>query len=301
MGGLFGAWLARGGAEVSLIDVSRPAVQAIAAEGLTITERDGTRMTLRLPVTDRPETVGTVDLLIVFVKSYHTEAAIAGAAPLIGPETAVLTLQNGWGHAQRLSGLVGAERVLVGLTYHSATLEGPGRIRHPAHGATLIGELDGRITPRLERIAAAFAAAGFAPEASPRIVGEVWKKLSLNCCALPTAALLGCFAHELVAMPPARGLVAAILAEVVAVARAKGIPLDLAERTEAVTGVLTRAVGVKPSMLQDVEARRQTEIDVINGAIAAAGRETGVPTPVNDTLVALVQALESRYAAPAPA
>jgi 2-dehydropantoate 2-reductase len=295
MGGLFGGYLARGGSDVTLVDVAQPTVSAINAEGLSIEEKDGSRPVIAVPATTDPAAVGPVDLIVNFVKCYNTEAAVRAAAPMIGEGTAVLSLQNGWGNAPRIAGIVGEERVLVGLTYHSGTLLGPGRVKHPGSGMTWLGELTGRRTERLERVAAAFRAAGIETTLSDRILDEVWKKLALNACTLPTAALLGLFANELVGSQETEDLMAAILAEVVAVAQAQGIALDYDERWAAITGLLAKAVGAKASMLQDVEARRQTEIEVINGAIVDAGRRTGVPTPVNETMVQMVRAAERRY------
>jgi 2-dehydropantoate 2-reductase len=164
---------------------------------------------------------------------------------------------------------------------------------------THLGELSGEITPRLRAVEAALNGAGFETTLSPRILDEVWKKLALNCCTLPTSALMRFLAHELVAHPTAKDAMALILSEVVAVARAKGIALDYDERWAAITGLLEKAIGGKASMLQDVEAGRQTEIEVINGAIARAGREVGVATPVNDMMVAMVSALQAKYLAEA--
>jgi 2-dehydropantoate 2-reductase len=209
----------------------------------------------------------------------------------------VLSLQNGWGNAARIASIVGEEKVLVGLTYHSGTLLAPGRIKHPGIGMTYIGVLTGKASPQLEALADAFRGAGLETSVSPRILDEVWKKLALNCCTLPTSALLRFFAHELVAFKDAETVMAAILREVVAVAKAQGIALDYDERWAAITGLLEKAIGGKASMLQDVEASRQTEIEVINGAIVEAGRKAGVPTPVNATMVAMIAALQAKYMA----
>ena len=154
MGGLFGGYLARAGNDVTLIDVSKAAIAKINADGLSIEEKDGSRSVTRLPATDDPSSVGPVDLIVNFVKCYHTEAAIRSAAPMIGSGTAVLSLQNGWGNAPRIAGIVGEDRVLVGLTYHSGMLLEPGRVKHPGSGMTYVGELSGKTTQRLERIIA---------------------------------------------------------------------------------------------------------------------------------------------------
>lgn len=295
MGGLFGAYLARAGNDVTLIDVSKPALQAINADGLSIEEKDGSQPVIRVPATDDPSAVGPVDLIVNFVKCYHTDMAIRSAAPMITAKTSVLSLQNGWGNAPRIASIVGEDKVLVGLTYHSGTLIAPGKVKHPGSGMTYIGELTGKPTKRLERVVSAFRDAKIETTETPRILDEVWKKLALNACTLPTAALLRFFAHELVSFESTKNEMAAILREVVAVANAQDIALDYDERWAAITGLLEKAVGGKASMLQDVEAKRQTEIEVINGAIVDAGKRVGVPTPHNDAMVWMIQATEGHY------
>ncbi len=298
MGGIFGGWLQRAGNDVTLIDVSQAAIEAINTSGLSIEEKDGSNPTIAVNASGDPASIGPVDLIINFVKCYHTEDAVNSARPMIGENTVLLTLQNGWGNASRISGLIGEERVLVGLTYHSGTLLGPGRVKHPGIGITYVGELSGKVTPRLTAIAETLRGAGFETSISERILDEVWKKLALNVCTLPTAALLRFDAHELVAYEDAKILMALLLKEVVAVAAAQGIALDYDERWHAITSLLEKAIGGKPSMLQDVQASRRTEIEVINGAIVDAGAKAGVPTPVNQTMVHLIGALQSKYLAP---
>lgn len=300
MGGLFGGYLARAGNDVTLIDVSKSAISAINDSGLRIEEKDGSEPVFSVPATDDPASVGPVDLIINFVKCYHTEAAIRAAAPMINGGTSVMSLQNGWGNAPRIAAIVGEDKVLVGLTYHSGTLLGPGKVKHPGAGMTFVGELAKGPAGRLDKVAEAFRGAGIDTTLSERILDEVWKKLALNCCTLPTSGVLGFMAHELVAHDSARKLMAAILREVVDVAQAKGIALDYDERWNAITSLLEKAIGGKASMLQDVEAKRQTEIEVINGAIVAAGREASVPTPYNQAMVWMIEAAQAKYLAGKP-
>jgi 2-dehydropantoate 2-reductase len=295
MGGIFGGYLARAGNDVTLIDVSKAAVTAINDNGLTIEEKDGSQPVIKVPASDNPASVGPVDLIINFVKCYHTEAAVRAAAPMIGGDTAVLSLQNGWGNAPRIASIVGEDRVLVGLTYHGGTLLAPGRVKHPGSGMTYIGELTGKPSERLGKVIEVFRAAQIETTQSDRILDEVWKKLALNACTLPVAGLLHLMSHELVAFDGTKSLMAAILKEVVAVAKAQGIALDYDERWAAITGLLEKAIGGKASMLQDVDAKRQTEIEVINGAIVDAGKRTGVATPVNETMVWMIQAKQAHY------
>jgi 2-dehydropantoate 2-reductase len=297
MGGMFGGYLARAGEDVVLIDVSRDAVEAINAHGLFVEAKDGSIAAIPIRASSNPAEVGPVDLIINFVKCYSTEAAIRAAAPMLGERTAILTLQNGWGNADRIADIVGRERVMVGLTYNSGTLVAPGRIKHSGIGITVVGELDGSASPRLEAAVAALCRAGIETTASPRIVDEIWKKLALNVCTLPTAALLRFPAHELIQHSEMLDLMRGLLAEVAAVARPQGIALDEGERWAAIVALLEKAVGARASMLQDVEAGRRTEIDVVNGAIVEAGRRYSVATPLNDAMVWLVKSLQAKYLA----
>src|ERR1700735_2860408 len=150
MGGMFGGYLARAGEDVVLIDIFLEAVEAINSQGLIVEAKDGSTATIPIRASSNPREVGPVDLIVNFVKCYSTEAAIRSAAPLLGESTAILTLQNGWGNARRLAASAGRERVMVGLTYNSGTLLAPGRIKHSGIGLTVVGELDGTASSRLE-------------------------------------------------------------------------------------------------------------------------------------------------------
>jgi 2-dehydropantoate 2-reductase len=295
MGSLFGGRLAQAGEEVTLIDVWPEGVDALCSQGLHIDDRAGASETIPVQATTDPALVEPVDLVLVFVKCYHTEAAMRNAAPLIGPETAVLSLQNGWGNAPCIGAIVGEERVMVGVTYHSATLLGPAHIQHAGQGMTYVGELSGEMSERLQRTADALHRAGFEVTATGQVLKEIWSKLALNVCTLPSSALLRFYAGQLVEHEGTLQLMRALLQETVAVANALGIALDFEERWNAITGLLQRSSGARASMLQDVENRRQTEIDVINGAIVAAGREHRIPTPHNETMLWLVRSLEETF------
>lgn len=302
MGSVFGGQLAQAGNEVTLIDTWSAAVEAINANGLRIDDKSGNSQVVRLrAVTDAAEVGGPADLVLIFVKCYHTEPAVRSLGPLLRDDTVVLSLQNGWGNHARIAGIVGKERVMVGLTYHSSTVLGPGHVLHAGRGPTFVGEIDGRESARLSRVADTLAAANFDVTASPTILKEIWSKLALNVCTLPTSALLRFQAHQLIEHQGTLELMRSLLRETVAVARAQKIELDEDERWEAITGLLKRAVGAKSSMLQDVEKSRPTEIDVVNGAIVAAGREFDVPTPFNEAMVWSIKSLEESYAPAAAA
>jgi 2-dehydropantoate 2-reductase len=184
MGSVIGSFLAEAGADVVLVDISRPIVDAITSNGLLVVDREGNEKAVRIAVTTDVSSLGEVDLLIVFVKCYHTEAAVSSALPVLGKNSIVLSLQNGWGNAGRISNIVGAERVLVGVSYHSATVLGPGRVRHGGEGPTFLGELNGKASERANRVASFLSVAGLKVEASSDVLKEIWSKLALNVVTL---------------------------------------------------------------------------------------------------------------------
>jgi 2-dehydropantoate 2-reductase len=300
MGSAIGALLHKAGHTVHLIDVARPTLEAVQSRGLIIQNKAGEQETVRLAITDQPASVGVVDLVLVFVKCYHTEVAVRGGRPLIGPNTTVLSLQNGWGNGPRIAGIVGQERVVLGVCYHSATVLAPGHVLHAGQGQTFMGELDGSDSPRLQQIVKTFNQAGIAVEPSGQVLKEIWSKLALNVATLPTSSAVRVTADHLLDTPEMQELMQALLREVVAVANAQKIPLQFEERWEAITGLLRKlAPNTKGSMLQDVEARRQTEIDVMCGAIVEAGTRLNIPTPYNRAMMGLIKALEATFNRPA--
>lgn len=294
-GAVIGAPLAHYGLDVTLLDNNQTAVDAINANGLQITEKSGAVTCLSVRATSDPTAVGLVDLLVVLVKCYQTVDAVRSALPLIGPQTVVLSLQNGWGNADAIASVVAPTRVLAGVTYHSATTLAPGQIRHTGQGETLLGEQAGELSPRVQRIVDLFNQAGVPTTASTDIRTTIWEKLALNSAVLPTAALLRFQTHQLGEHEGARSLMQALLQETVNVAQAQQIPLRFDERWAAILSLTQRAIGAKPSMLQDVEAHRRTEIDVINGAVVATGQRCGIATPHNQTMVWMVKAREATF------
>jgi 2-dehydropantoate 2-reductase len=292
MGSIFGAALARGGDEVTFVDVAEPLVDTINAQGVTIVRGDE-RTTTNVNATTDPASVGTVDAIVFFVKCYHTASAARLAQPLAGPETIVASLQNGWGNGDVLASAFPPEQVVVGVTYNSGLVVEPGVVMHPADQPTLVGPFADGDTARAERLAEALERAGLATTVEAPVRPEIWKKLVLNAATLPTAALTGMNAGALAAHDGMRGLVAETAREAASVAQALGYPIDADERVEAILALLERAGPSKASMLQDFEAGRRTEIDVINGAVVKAADEHGVPVPLNRSFVALVKGWES--------
>lgn len=290
MGGVFGALLAESGADVTLLDPDVRLVEAINARGITLLHSDHER-TVRVAATTEPAALDAPGTAIFFVKCHHTEAAAESVRPVLVPDATVVSLQNGWGNADVLAGLFGAERVVLGVTYTSATTIEPGVIRTSGAARTVLGALDGGQS-RAAPIAQVLHDAGFATESPARVLDEIWKKLVLNAATLPTAALTGLTAGELAVTDEMRWLVDTAAAEAVAVGRVQGFDVTVEERLDSIHAVLRAAGSGKGSMLQDVEAGRPTEIDVISGAVLRKAREHELDTPVTRALYALVTGLE---------
>jgi len=292
MGSIFGAALARGGDEVALVDVAEPLVEKVNADGVTVV-RGEERTITPVPATSDPSSVGKVDAVVFFVKCYHTASAAELARPLVGPETVVASLQNGWGNGDVLAAAFPPEQVVVGVTYNSGLVVEPGVVMHPADQPTFVGTFVDGDQSRAERLREALERAGLETTTVSPVRPEIWKKLILNTATLPTAALTGMNAGALAAHGGMRELVAETAREATRVAQALGYPIDPEERVEAILSLLERAGPTKASMLQDFEAGRRTEIDVINGAVVKAADEQGIDVPINRAFVALVKGWES--------
>ncbi len=295
MGGSLAAEAAHAGQDVAVVDVSSELIDHVRANGLVVDTPDGPVKATPAATTD-PREIGVVDVAVIFVKAHHTRAAAETARQLLGDDTAVATLQNGWGNADVLAEVLPADRIVAGVTYNSCTVVGLGHLNHSGRGPTFVGPYlpDGDLGPA-RRVADALSGAGWAAEATPAARTEIWKKLVLNAATLPTAALTRLPAGEVGQPGPLLELVDALAAETVAVARAQGLDIDVGERIERIHATLARAGKGKASMLQDVEARRKTEIETINGAVVRAADQLGVDVPLNRAMVALLGGLERSW------
>ena len=296
LGSLLGARLSQADrVRISLLTTDRQHVLAIRQDGLTVEELDGSTRCYRLPAFDAPHTLEEApDLVLVSVKTHSIEGAVSSVADRCHAATLFLTLQNGIGNWERIARLVGEGSVLVGTTAQGATLLAPGRIRHGGNGPTYLGEPDGPPSPRVLAVVEKFRQAGLAAESREGMAQLIWEKLHVNVGINAITALTGIRNGFIAAMPVARELCRAAVEEAMWVARAKGlvIPDDMVERVLAIA----QATAVnRSSMGQDVDHRKRTEIDAINGAIVALGEQLHRPTPVNQTLVQLVKILEDNY------
>ena len=295
MGLIFGSRLAKDN-EVTLFDVNQAAVDSVNSQGAKITNKDGSIDTINnIKATTDSSSLGITDLAIVFTKCYHTETAIKAALPFINKNTTVLSLQNGWGNYEVISSVINAQQVMVGVNYISGTTLAPGHARQVGNPVAFIGRVGLPADDQVKKVASLIDEAGIKTTVCDVILTEVFKKLALNVATLPTSAILRMQAHMLIENEGTVRAMDDILNEMVLVARANGVPIEFEERRIYIHNLLKNAVGAKGSMLQDVEAGRRTEIDVINGAIVNMGDKAGVPTPVNKTFVNIIKALESTF------
>jgi 2-dehydropantoate 2-reductase len=293
MGSIVGAALIDGGVDTHFVDVSPALIGQLSDKGLRIRRGEQERV-LAVHATGDPSEIGPVDAVLFFVKCYHTEAAAELATPLVGPATAVVSLQNGWGNGDVLASHFSAEQLVVGITYHSGTVLDVGLVNHSNvnDAPTFIGPFVGDDLTATERLAAALRAGGMTVTATSAIRTEIWKKLVLNAGTLATSALTRFTAGALGADAAMHELVDELAREAVAAGRAQGYHVDADERIASIAKILEGAGAGKASMLQDIEANRQTEIAVINEAVVRVADAHGIPVPLNRAMVALVRGYE---------
>ena len=300
MGSLFGGLLAAGGLDVTLVDIWKEHVDAINRVGLRIVGHGGER-TIRVPATTDPQSLRAADVVLFQCKAFSNEAAARSVRHLVSGSTVVISFQNGLGNDELLGGILGERHLLGGLTAQGAIVVSAGVVRNFGDLPTYVGELAGGLSERAVAIADAFTRHGLQTFASDDVKKLKWQKLLGNASLGAVSAATDMTSAHMVAIPELRAVILRALDETAAVARACGVALTDDEK-HAIFDKLTRTDGggtgaSKSSMAADIAQKRRTEIDTIHGSVARLGRENGVPTPTIDTMIAVVKALESKYAA----
>ncbi len=298
MGSLFGGLLAAAGEDVTLLTRNAAHVDAIQKRGLRIVDEQSDSSADRIVsvrATTDPETVGVVDLVLVFVKSYATADAMAEAEPLLGPETDVLTLQNGLGNAETIAAHVPDRRILVGVTTHGAIHEAPGTVHHTGTGDTALGRWRGGDAAVGEEsateIAAMLTAAGIPTEVVADPETLVWEKVLVNVGINAPTALAGVDNGALVETESGRALLRSAVTEAERVARARGhdVREDVVEY--AIT-VAEQTASNRSSMRVDLESGHRTEVESLYGAVLDRAAAESLDAPVVRTLADLVRLAE---------
>ena len=294
VGSLFAANLAQlEDVEVWAYDLDRGHVDAINAEGLRLLGAGDVVGAVR--ATSDPSELPGCDFGIVATKAMHTDSAVSTTAHAFS-DGAVASVQNGVGNEEVIARHV--PRVIRGTTFPAGKIVSPGVVQWDVKGETTLGPFEPQPAPpdQIERLADACTRGGMPTHAVADARPAQWRKVVFNAATNPVGALTGLTHGRVCERPDLRALVSALVAEGTAVARAQGIALD-ADPEELIDHAARHDVAYdhKASMLQDVEARRRTEIDYLNGGVARFGRELDVPTPLNDALTALVKALEDSW------
>ncbi|HEX6798238.1 MAG TPA: 2-dehydropantoate 2-reductase [Ktedonobacterales bacterium] len=284
-GGYFGGLLARAGEDVTLV-ARGTQLAAILAEGLTVHSRRAGDFTIPIPVTGDTSEVGPVDFVLFCVKTYDAVAAAAQLPPLIGPDTAVLSVLNGVDSVRQLADVVGEPHMLGGVAMVTASVTAPGVVTQTGgQGAIALGELNNAHTPRVEAIADVLEHAGIPATVPANIHYAMWQKFAFI-CAFATTALTRLPIGNVLGTPATRDLYEGIAAEVEAVTRAVGAPVP----PDMVATALHAAEGFEPwtrsSLAHDLASGHRLELDALNGAVVRLGRAHNVPTPLNFALYA---------------
>lgn len=293
MGSLYGGYLSRNNT-VWMIDIWQAHVNAIKENGLFIDELNGSVTHVTPNATISPEEVGIADLVVVFVKSTQTSVALAKNRAVIGANTTVLTLQNGYGNSDDIMKYVPREQVLVGTTSHGCTMKGPGHIFHAGAGPTHIGAMS-EDQSLAEKIADTLRDAGFETHCSSKVMRLVWSKLFVNIAINAVTALLDVNNGYVSVNKHAAACAALMVREAVAVANATGMDFVADEVVKNALVIAANTAGNCSSMRADVLKRRQTEIIKINGAVVKKAAELGQKAPYNELITKLILAKEDTY------
>jgi len=288
VGGYFGGRLAEAGADVTFL--ARGAhLDALRTRGLHIVSPKGDVHLQRVQAAATSVEIGRVDIVFFAVKLYDTDGALAALPPLIGPETAVVPLQNGVDSVATLTRAIGREHTAGGTCYLAAVISEPGVIKHTAMDHLIFGEVDGVRSTRLLALKEACGSARFQSTFSDDITADIWNKfVRLSVMSGMTAAArspLGVICRD----PELWAMLLTAVREAMAVARAKGIAVPESTVEDVAKAYAELPPQTKSSMLEDLERGRRLELPWLSGAVVRIGKEVGVPTPTHSFITAVLQ------------
>ena len=287
VGGYFGGRLAAAGEDVTFL--ARGAhLAAMQQDGLHIASPLGDVHLPKVQATDRPQAVGPVDVVLFTVKLYDVEASAAALGPMIGPDTVVITLQNGVDAMDMVAKHVGGDHVAGGAAYIVVVIDKPGHLRHTTAQQLVFGERDGRRSDRLVAFEQAGLRAGFQAQASNDVQSVLWTKFvrlaTWSGMTTVTRSPMGVVRDT----PATYDMMMAAIEEVIAVGKARGVtfPPDLMDGT--IKLIKNFPAASKSSMLEDIERGRRLELPWLSGAVVRIGREVGVPTPIHQFITTIL-------------
>ena len=291
-GGLFGTLLKKAGHDVTLIARGRN-LDAIKKNGLTLKSKTFGNHTVSTKVTNKPEEAGIVELVLLCVKTYDLIEAANQIQPIIGPETIVLTVQNGVEAPSIVGEIIGAKHVVAGVSIINSHLISPGMVHHVGGKSLSFGESSGVLSPRVMNLEKVFKDIGFDAVATDNIKFNLWRKLTtlsgLHGVVCLTRSSIGTV-HD---YEETWDLMRRVMLETASVASAEGVVITEEMIDATLEGISRMPPGVKPSMMVDLEARRRIELETFNGAVIRFGKKHGIATPYNYAVYAALKPHEN--------
>lgn len=293
MGSLFGGYLADAGENVTLVDINEAHVSAINRHGLQLDRGDGPK-TVQVKATTDPNEVEPADLVILFCKYLSTEKALSAASPYLKPSTFIWTLQNGIGNIDIMENHASKDRIVKGLTSATGIIQGPGAVTTNFKGETetYFWPLDDNQYEDLDRAANILTKAGLPTCRAPDIDYRIWRKLVINATLTVLSGAMNTRIGAVYFNEPGKALCRAIVEEVVEVAQAAGVPLELTDALEYLDLLVNSAIEHIGSTTVSLQNHERTEIDTMNGAVVREGAKRNVATPVNETIVQIIKLTE---------
>ena len=292
MGSIYGGRLSQWN-EVTLVDTNEALVEKVSRDGVTL-EEGGEERTFHPSAGTDASAAGTADLVILFTKALYSVSALENVRGAIGPDTYLMTLQNGAGHERVLSAFADPSHIIIGTTEDNGSVLSLGHVHHGGEGVTNIGRLDGADDPFLGRVKESFDSCGFDVRIHGNIQQLVWDKLMTNVSLSALTAVLQCDMGYIYNDRYARDLCTQLVKEAVVVANAQGLGFDEEAALAKVVSVSRSNPGAYTSIMKDIAAGRRTEVDTNRGEVVSAAHSLGLSVPHHEMIVSLIHAMEGR-------
>ena len=296
MGSVYAGLMAEAGHEIWAVDIWQDHVDAINQSGLRVEGASGDRVVQGIKATTNAQDTGDCDLYVLATKASGVGPAAKTITPLMGPESMVITIQNGLGAGERIAQYMTTDRVLLGVADgFGASMKGPGHVHHNAMNLIRVGEMNGGMTERLERITGVWQEAGFNAKAFADIDQLIWGKYICNVAFSGPCTVFDYTLGELMADSAAWAIAQGCAREVQALGQEKNIEFTFDDPIEYITAFGHKMPDARPSMLLDHHAKRLSEIDAINGMAVELGKQLGIATPYNEVLTAVIRQREAAF------
>ena len=296
MGSVYAGLLADAGNDIWAVDIWQDHVDAINKQGLRVEGASGDRVVTSIRATTDIAETGASDLYIIATKASGVAAAARAVAPLMRPDSLVLTIQNGLGSGQRIVEHMAADNVLLGVAGgFGASMKGPGHAHHNSMQLIRIGEMNGGLSERLDRLVTVWEQAGFKAQAYADIDQLIWEKFICNVTFSGPCTVFDRNLGEIMDDPASWKVALGCMKEAYDAGVAKSVNFSFDDPYDYVTKFGRNMPAALPSMWQDHQIKRPSEVDAINGMVPILGQELGLATPYNDTIVAIIKAREATF------